>query len=101
MIIIDMVIIIIHIDMIIIDMNIIIFDTVLWSGTYLCEVTVTPTFFALAETANMTVIGNLMVMIMVMIILVTVILVMVMMIMMIVAKMKTLEFQISQQRVQL
>jgi len=26
------------------------------SGTYLCEVTVTPTFFALAETANMTVI---------------------------------------------
>ena len=27
------------------------------SGTYLCEVTVTPTFFALAETANMTVIG--------------------------------------------
>ena len=29
------------------------------SGTYLCEVTVTPTFFALAETANMTVIGLL------------------------------------------
>ena len=30
------------------------------TGTYLCEVTVTPTFFALAETANMTVIGKLM-----------------------------------------
>ena len=28
------------------------------TGTYLCEVTVTPTFFALAETANMTVIGT-------------------------------------------
>ena len=36
------------------------------SGTYLCEVTVTPTFFALAETANMTVIGKL-ILIMVMI----------------------------------
>ena len=28
------------------------------TGTYLCEVTVTPTFFALAESANMTVIGE-------------------------------------------
>ncbi len=28
------------------------------SGSYLCEVTVTPTFFALAEAANMTVIGK-------------------------------------------
>ena len=28
------------------------------SGSYLCEVTVTPTFFALAEAANMTVIGE-------------------------------------------
>ena len=28
------------------------------TGTYLCEVTVTPTFFALAESANMTVIGK-------------------------------------------
>ena len=31
----------------------------LFAGTYLCEVTVTPTFFALAKTANMTVIGKL------------------------------------------
>ena len=29
------------------------------TGSYLCEVTVTPTFFALAEAANMTVIGKL------------------------------------------
>ena len=29
------------------------------TGTYLCEVTVTPTFFALAESANMTIIGGL------------------------------------------
>ena len=29
------------------------------TGTYLCEVTVTPTFFAMAESANMTVIGEL------------------------------------------
>ena len=29
------------------------------TGTYLCEVTVTPTFFALAESANMTIIGKL------------------------------------------
>ena len=29
------------------------------SGVYLCEVTVTNTFFAMAETANMTVIGEL------------------------------------------
>ena len=29
------------------------------TGTYLCEVTVTPTFFAMAESANMTVIGKL------------------------------------------
>ena len=29
------------------------------TGTYLCEVTVTPTFFALAESANMTIIGRL------------------------------------------
>jgi hypothetical protein len=28
------------------------------SGSYLCEVTVTPTYFALAESANMTVIGQ-------------------------------------------
>ena len=28
------------------------------TGTYLCEVTVTPTFFALAESANMTIIGE-------------------------------------------
>ena len=28
------------------------------TGTYLCEVTVTPTFFAMAESANMTVIGE-------------------------------------------
>ena len=28
------------------------------TGSYLCEVTVTPTFFALAESANMTVIGE-------------------------------------------
>ena len=28
------------------------------TGEYLCEVTVTPTFFAMAETANMTVIGR-------------------------------------------
>ena len=29
------------------------------TGTYLCEVTVTPTFFALAESANMTIIGKI------------------------------------------
>ena len=29
------------------------------TGTYLCEVTVTPTFFALAESANMTIIGEI------------------------------------------
>lgn len=29
------------------------------TGTYLCEVTVTPTFFALAESANMTIIGGI------------------------------------------
>ena len=28
------------------------------TGSYLCEVTVTPTFFALAESANMTIIGR-------------------------------------------
>ena len=28
------------------------------SGQYLCEVTVTPGYFAMAETANMTVIGK-------------------------------------------
>ena len=28
------------------------------SGTYMCEVTVTPTFFALMQFANMTVIGK-------------------------------------------
>ena len=29
------------------------------TGQYLCEVTMTPTYFALAEAANMTVIGKL------------------------------------------
>lgn len=29
-----------------------------YSGTYMCEVTVTPTFFALMQFANMTVIGK-------------------------------------------
>ena len=28
------------------------------SGTYMCEVTVTPTFFALMQFANMTVVGK-------------------------------------------
>ena len=28
------------------------------TGVYLCEVTITPTFYAMAESANMTVIGE-------------------------------------------
>ena len=29
------------------------------TGVYLCEVTITPTFYAMAESANMTVIGEM------------------------------------------